>query len=61
MKEWIASFAIQGSGYAVIKAETRDEAMKKFQDGDFSEDAKIDEWDFNTNYHSGGYVEIEEG
>ena len=59
-KLWNISFAISGTGYGSVVAETEEEAVKKARDGDWEEDPVCEEWDINSKPHQGGYLDAQE-
>lgn len=62
MKKWNVSFAIKGNGYAEVEAEaeTEEEAHKKWEKAELSEQCTIDDWELHLSERDGGYLEIDE-
>ncbi len=56
-REFIVSFAIEGSATIVIAAESDEEAIQKVKDGDWPHEPEIETWDMNTKSDKGGYIE----
>ncbi|MBL4757417.1 MAG: hypothetical protein JKY32_07220 [Rhizobiales bacterium] len=58
MATYYVSFKITGSGNAEIEAGSQEEAEKKMNDGDFSSDPEVTDWDIETDAYRGGYIEL---
>lgn len=50
--------AITGTAYATVEADSEEDALEIFNDGDC--DLSIHEWDIMTDSSRGGFIDIEE-
>lgn len=57
MSEWTISFAITGHGFATVEADTEEEAIKNFNNGELVKNYEIDDWEVNSNEQRLGYIE----
>lgn len=58
MGKYAVTFAISGTGYAEVEADSEDEARQMMESGEFSTEPEITDWDINKESFRGGWVEF---
>ena len=60
MAKWIVRFAIHGTGWAKVEAESADDAKAMVSTGPYITEPQIEEWDISNDAYPGGYIDAEE-